>query len=308
MQAGQQDLVLRLLERGHGTVLGRELFELGLTPETTRVLVSRKLLVRAGRGAFIDGAAYASADPEGRHVLRSVALARTWPPGVLVSHSSGALLHDLPLVQPVGDRVHGCRRTAGQHRRRKAYTIHTGYADATWTTIRGVQVLEPRLVVMGVAELHGRDAAVAAADAGVHRGLVQAQDLRDALVGRDHHPAHAVMTQVAELVDGRTESPAESLGRLLLVDLGYRPVPQVEIRDAFGAFLGRVDFLLDGTRVVIEIDGMGKYATAEDLAAEKRRELGLRRAGYVVVRLVWSDLRHPGRVRALVEAALATAA
>lgn len=308
LPAGQVEHLQRLLMRGHRTVLSRELAQAGLTPATIRLLVSRKLLVRAGRGALIDGVAYAAATTEQRHILRTIAMARTWPPGVLVSHTSAALLHDLPLVRPVGERVHGCRRSAGQHRKGADHTIHTGYADAGWTTICGVPVLESRLVVMGVAELHGRDAAVAVADAAARRGLLTPEELQNALAGREHHPAHALMAQVAELVDARMESPAESLTRVLLLDLGYRPIPQVEIRDATGAFLGRVDFLLEGTRVVIEVDGLGKYATAEDLAAEKRRELGLRRAGYVVVRLVWADLSHPGRVRALVDAALASAA
>ncbi|MFK5688543.1 hypothetical protein ACI3EY_02660 [Ornithinimicrobium sp. LYQ92] len=223
-----------------------------------------------------------------------------------MSHTSAALLHGLPLIRSLSDRVHGCRCATGQHRRTAIHTIHTGYADARSTLLNGVAVLEPRFVVMGVAELHGRDAGVVAADAALHRGMVSTADLVGTLDGREHHPAHALMERVTELVDARTESPGESLTRLVLAALGYVPQPQVVIRDVIGTFLGRVDFLIEGTRVIAEFDGMSKYASPEDLVAEKRRELRLRRAGYTVVRLVWADLDHPGRIRAMVEAALAS--
>lgn len=45
-----------------------------------------------------------------------------------------------------------------------------------------------------------------------------------------------------------------------------------------------------------------KYAGADGrgaLVSEKRREDALRALGYRVVRLTWSDLRRPERVRAL---------
>lgn len=299
------ELLHRALESGHGTVLSRELTALGISPEAVRTLVSRKILVRAGRGSFVDGTRYGSAGPEQRHVLRATAIARTWPKDVLVSHTSAALLHGLPLIRSVPERVHGCRRATGQHRKTDIHTIHTGYTDARSALLNGVAVLEPRFVVMGVAELHGRDAGVVAADAALHRGLVSTDDLTGTLEGREHHPAHALMERVTQLVDARTESPGESLTRLVLVALGYVPLPQVVIRDDTGTFLGRVDFLIEGTRVIVEFDGLSKYASTEDLVAEKRRELRLRRAGYTVVRLVWADLQHPGRIRAMVEAAQA---
>lgn len=300
------ELLQRALEAGHGTVLSRELTTLGISPESVRTLVSRRILVRAGRGSFVDGARYGSAGPDQRHVLRATAIARTWPKDVLVSHTSAALLHGLPLIRSVSDRVHGCRRATGQHRRTATHTIHTGYADALFTLQNGVAVLEPRFVVMGVAELHGRDAGVVAADAALHRGMVSMADLASTLEGREHHPAHGLMERVTELADARTESPGESLTRLVLGGLGYVALPQVVIRDTTGAFLGRVDFLIEGTRVIIEFDGMSKYASVDDLVAEKRRELRLRRAGYTVVRLVWADLDRPGRIRVMIEAALAS--
>ena len=62
--------------------------------------------------------------------------------------------------------------------------------------------------------------------------------------------------------------------------------------------------ILDRFAMTSSVMPSAKYASAEDLAAEKRRELRLRAAGYTVVRLLWSDLDRPTRVRGLVEAAL----
>ena len=300
---GVETLVRQALAAGHGTVTTGDLTSLGLGPALVQTLVARRILTRVTRGAFVDTGLMTAADEAGRHVLRATAVARTWPKDVLVSHTSAALMHGLPLtVRP--DRVHGCRRSTGQHRRTRASTIHGGYQDARSSTIRGVDVLEPRFVILGVAELHGRDEAVVVGDAALHRGVVHRDDLESAADARRHHPAHGVFMSAVRVMDDAAESPGESRSRLLLLNLGYDPRSQVVVRDPAGSFIGRVDFLLRGTRVVVEFDGLSKYATAEELAAEKRRELRLRAAGYTVVRLLWSDLDRPEKVRALIEAAL----
>lgn len=95
----------------------------------------------------------------------------------------------------------------------------------------------------------------------------------------------------------------------MLVDLGLHVRSQVDIHDAQG-FVGRVDFLV-GERVIVEFDGMVKYGGADGrraLQAEKAREDRLRAAGYVVVRLVWSDLDDAERVHGLIQRALRQAA
>ena len=57
--------------------------------------------------------------------------------------------------------------------------------------------------------------------------------------------------------------------------------------------------------MLVEFDGLMKYGGPEDLVAEKRREDRLRGLGYTVVRVTWSDLRHPERVVAEVRRAVA---
>ena len=67
----------------------------------------------------------------------------------------------------------------------------------------------------------------------------------------------------------------------------------------------RGDFLVSGTRVLVEFDGRLKYSDRDSLFAEKQREDRIRSLGFEVVRITWSDLRDPARVRRLVDAAIA---
>ena len=101
------------------------------------------------------------------------------------------------------------------------------------------------------------------------------------------------------LVDPRSESVGESRLRVGLTLLGVQVEPQVVIRDERDRFVARVDFLVKGTNIVIEFDGLVKYRGddgAEALIAEKRREDELRRLGYQVVRVLWSDLDRLGEL------------
>jgi len=101
----------------------------------------------------------------------------------------------------------------------------------------------------------------------------------------------------------------ESRCGVALAIAGIDVTPQVAIRDEHGDLVGRVDFLVTGTKVVVEFDGKVKYASGDRqvLWDEKRREDRLRALGYTVVRLTWADLERPGAVAAAVQRALAGA-
>lgn len=71
-----------------------------------------------------------------------------------------------------------------------------------------------------------------------------------------------------DLADARSESPGESRTRLLLGSLRLgTAVPQVEIRDAEGYLVGRVDFLYEQQRTIVEFDGLVKYGDADGRVA-----------------------------------------
>lgn len=303
--SAQRVAVLEHLAACHDVITAAQARALGLSGVGLRHLLFQRVLRRVARGAFVAEAAWQSSSADERHVLTTRAIVQTWPDGVSVSHTSAARLWDIPLTVPADGRVHGARRRTGQHRRTDHYTIHTGYPRARHHRLRGLVVLEPAYVILGVAELHGLDEAVVAGDGALHSGLLTTEDLCRARDDSRHHPTRRVFDRAIASMDERCESPGESRSRLLLRRLGYAVRSQVVIQDGDGGFIGRVDLLIEGTRVIVEFDGLTKYTSPEHLRAEKRRETRLVRAGYRVVRLLWSDLDRPDRVRRLIEEALA---
>ena len=102
------------------------------------------------------------------------------------------------------------------------------------------------------------------------------------------------------IADASAESPLESLSRFAIAESALpRPATQVEIREAYGAFVARVDFYWDEFGVVGEADGRIKYESRDVLFAEKQRQEVLENLGLVVVRWGWDDVRNgtlPARI------------
>lgn len=105
---------------------------------------------------------------------------------------------------------------------------------------------------------------------------------------------------------GPTESWLEHTFLELLEEAGL-PLPEVQQRIAPGGrFVGRVDALYPGHRLVIEVEGHRHHSTREQRAADEARRRQLVLAGYRVL-VVTADevVAHPQRVVADVAAALA---
>lgn len=156
----------------------------------------------------------------------------------------------------------------------------------------------------------GTEQGVVSADHALGSGVVTAEALTAAVAGVENWPAAHKARSMAALTCGSRESVGESRCGIALELAGIRVTPQVDIRDAFGNLVGRVDFLVEGTNVIVEFDGKVKFESRdpEVLWAEKKREDRLRRLGYTVVRIVWADLEKPGAVAAKVRAAVRAAA
>jgi hypothetical protein len=173
----------------------------------------------------------------------------------------------------------------------------------------GSRVVHPAIAIVQSGALAGVTVGVAAADAALYAGLVTKEDLKTALRTARWGPGRRDARIAVELAEARTESPGESWTRVLFVSLGLPTAePQVEIRDERGRLVGRVDFLFQPQRTIVEFDGLVKYGGAEGrqaLVEEKRREDALRSLGYQVVRLTWRDLHDPALVDRLIRQAFA---
>jgi very-short-patch-repair endonuclease len=107
------------------------------------------------------------------------------------------------------------------------------------------------------------------------------------------------------LATGRAESALESLAWVLW-HVACLPTPLFQaVVLCGGRFLGRVDFLWPEAMLVVEVDGLGKYAERGELQREKARQNALVAEGYTVLRFTWADVVHrPDAVLRQVRASL----
>lgn len=288
---------------------------IGIPRRDVDLMVHRGEVARVTPGAFILGDRWQSMTPERQHVLRAQAAMLRLRTPTVVSHCAAAALHGIPLLWPAGSdvsgrRVHLTRRGDGPTRSTTAQTIHERYGDGQQGgDIDGIPAVSPLLATFGVTEIDGFVAGVVALDAALHHQQTSTVQARDGLNRLRRRPHTATIRRVIDAADGASESPLESQARLVLAALGYRMRPQVRLETPSGAFVARVDGLLDALGVVIEVDGRGKYrsdeglGSVEALLSEKRRESAIRDLGYGVVRLDHSMISDPPLVDEHVKAA-----
>lgn len=281
-------------------------------------------LVRSGECLRLTRGWYAVTPAEpltarSRHALTATALGRAHAGRAVVSHHGALVLHGLPTYAVDLDTVHltllprpSGARVPNASARRRGLVIHrpipglapspppvTGGSSVTTTVPLAWAVVQTGLV-------HGPEAALVPADAALARGLVTAERLARAVEGLAGHPGLSAVRAALPHADGRHESPGETRTAYVLRSLGFDLEPQVELTAEGRRY--RADFRVRGTRVLVEFDGAVKYADPRALFEEKQREDALRRAGWVVVRVVWSDLADPGRLESRLRRALVQAA
>ncbi len=156
--------------------------------------------------------------------------------------------------------------------------------------IDGARTTSVERAIADVAREDGVSSAVVAADAAVRLGALDLNELDEIVRQQRRWPAVARARRALASIDGRAESPLESLSRLHLLRCGVpAPVLQQEIGDEYGSFVGRVDFYWDEFGLVGEADGAAKYDLPA-VIAEKQRQSRLLELGLVVVRWTWADL------------------
>lgn len=120
------------------------------------------------------------------------------------------------------------------------------------------------LVVLIDCVLHGEECDVDAIEA----------------VIRPRRPGATALRRALAFADGRSESPFETLSRLLHVLCGIDVTPQYVVRDAHGMKVARADLWIVGTTGLPEYDG-DEHEVASRRVGDRRRDRAIERAGYV---------------------------
>jgi very-short-patch-repair endonuclease len=82
-----------------------------------------------------------------------------------------------------------------------------------------------------------------------------------------------------------SDAGTESVVRQRLARCGVSVEQQVAI-----AGVGRVDMVVTGTRIVIEVDGRGFHSREDSFENDRRRDAQLAALGYVVIRLSFAQV------------------
>jgi hypothetical protein len=247
----------------------------------------RQLQSTAFRRLFRD--VYADASVPLDHTLRCRGAALLVPPGAAISgwsaaHLYGATLltgdHSVYVVTPPSGRFGPVDRL-----------------DIAVSPLLGGDIRPERPVATAVrtawdvARSADVERAVVTLDLLVRCGALRSWDLPAVLAGRAGWRGHRRATATLALVDGRAESPQESRLRLRLTLAGSPPPEsQYEVRDAAGAFVGRVDFAWPARRIALEYDGAW-HGGAEQLRHDRRRLNRLQGAGWLVLHVTADRLR-----------------
>lgn len=174
-------------------------------------------------------------------------------------------------------------------------------AELGW--VRGFRVTSPLRTVLDLGSRFPLIESVSAVDMALHKGLVEETALASAVTAATGRKGSVQLRRVLALCDGSAESPMETRLRVLIELAGLpRPQSQLELFDAEGEFIARVDLCYPDHRLVIEFDG---GAHREQLVADNRRQNRIIAEGYRVLRFTGADvLGHPDHVIRQVAAAL----
>lgn len=248
---------------------------------------------------------YCRGEPDDKLRLRGLDFACGRP--VPLCLGTAAALHRFDTEEPADLHVlspPGCRLRSADglvvHRRDGAPLVKVGERFAT----------SPAWTAVEVARSLRRPRALATLDAALRSGTCSRPDLWRAAVEQAGRRGIVMARDLIVLADGRAESPMESEARLAMIDGGL-PIRelQYEIRDGNGE-LRRVDFAWPEQRVAVEYDGMDWHSSPEAMRRDRRRAAALMDVGWVVLAIVFEDVRYRpaefvGRIEALLRHARA---
>jgi very-short-patch-repair endonuclease len=261
---------------------------LGVSRRRALALIEEGVLRRLRRGIVVGACVTerAESDRQLAHKLAIRTLLLTYDDCVATHESAGVLL-ELPLLNlpshAIGTRARGAWRGGNSRVRIAPLPAHH------LTAVNGDRCTTVARTVIDIARSGSFREAVVVGDAAIreHCSVTTMRDVLDECASwADVGKARVALG----FLDRRSESPLESVSRVIIHERKLPPPEPQFVIDAGGPTPYRLDFYWEEQRVVGEADGMMKYHDPEVLRAEKVRQERLERLGLTVVRWTWREM------------------
>lgn len=292
-----------LMARQWGLITRTQCFELGLDRHVVDRLIRTRQWRVVRRGVYAEAAHLAAltTHTQARLLADRAGSLRITEPHVL-SHHSAAHLLGLEVLREKPPRTHvGRPGIVGAHVRHGVTHHLAPYAASQVVVVDGVAALDPARTAVDIARHHGYRQGLVATDSALRRGTTLAE-LHRAAAPMTHWPGIAVVRAVLAACSPDTDSLAETLGRDLVVGLGFG-VPQVQFGLTAEGRTVWCDLRLG--RHIFEIDGAVKYrphargglagVPEDELWDEKLRQDFVTGFKLGASRLTWHDFFGPQR-------------
>ncbi len=242
-----------------------------------------------------------------RNLLEQCNAARlVLPDSAVFSDLTAARILDLP-AQDSDQRIHVTVSPPLTAIRRRGMRGHLReITEAEIWMLGNIRFTSAVRTFLDHAETTKRPFLVAMIDTILRARLADHDELALAIEKRSGHRGNDRARAALRSADPRSESPMESILRVLLLDAGL-PAPEVNVNlyDLEGCFLARADLYFREARLLVEYDGDQHRIDRAQFAHDIRRGSRLTAAGFAILRFTSSDVfGRPDELVATVAAAL----
>lgn len=275
---------LRVASRQHGVISRRQARDLGMS--------DRRITHRLASGRW---------EPLFPAVYRVEGSVRTWHQELraaltwagrraAISHGAAAALLGFARFKPGAIEL----SAPGRHESRRLAVVHRVSAlpprELTW--VDGLTVTAATRTLVDLAATEEPPTLRASVDEALRRKWTTLDKLEAALARSSYQRGVAALREMVDRLLGG-EAPAESELEARVAEVletaGFpRPIRQHVIRTRRG--VRRMDFLIPGTRVVIEADGYAYHSSFDTFEDQRARHLDVTAKGLVVVPWTWRAL------------------
>ncbi|MGH3351665.1 MAG: hypothetical protein ACRDPS_13450 [Nocardioides sp.] len=218
---------------------------------------------------------------------RMRAWAERLPDGTIFTGTTAAEAYELWLPPLSPDRPVEVSLPSGVRVRRPQVEVTRQLLPPHSHGIDGIRIATVPETVLAAARRLSLLDLIVLVDGVLHQRGCTREDLEEMARGSRGGPR---LREALTLADGRSESPWESLLRMLHLACEVPVEPQAELFDDSGRFVARADLLIIGTRTLQEYDG-AVHRDRGQYARDRRRDSRLADAAYVRHGYVAPDVR-----------------